>query len=99
MTLALADIATGDTVAARARRSEFEGADDWFAVGVVTAALGDADAAFAAFDRVETWDRYWPALAGRLLYQDALGPLRADPRYQEILRRLAQAWNTAPVER
>ena len=68
-------------------------------MGVVTAALGDADAAFAAFDRVETWDHYWPALAGRLLYQDALGPLRADPRYEGIQRRLAQVWNTESVER
>ena len=94
LTLALAHIATGDTVAARTMRAEFEASGDPFAVGVLNAALGDVDAAFAALDRVESWSEYWPTLAGYHLYRDVLGPVRADPRFADVRDRLEAAWNS-----
>ena len=88
LTLALAHVATGDLEEARAMQADFEAASDAFAVGVIHAALGETEAAFAAFDRVETWDDYWPALATYYLYREALASVRGDPRFQGLLRRL-----------
>lgn len=94
LTLALAHVATGDITLARRMRARFEAEGDWFPVAVVSAALGEVDAAFVAFGRVESWSEYWPTLAGHHLYRDVLGPIREDPRFAKVARRLANAWNT-----
>ena len=93
LTLALTYVATGDPGAARAIRTERAAASDHFAVGVIDAALGDIEAAFAAFDRVGDWGAYWPSLASHYLYREVLAPVRADPRFRIILRRIDEAWS------
>jgi serine/threonine-protein kinase len=48
--------------------------------------LGDPDEAFRWLDRA--YDERAPALADRLLVEPALAPLRADPRFPQLARRL-----------
>ena len=96
LTLALAHIATGDLARARSLQAELGAASDAFAVAVIHAALGDKEAAFAAFDRVDSWGEYWPTLASRHFYREALASVRADPRFDRILRQLDRTRNEDP---
>lgn len=97
-TLALAHAAAGDG----GRAWELLGSlveDDAhpFLVGLVHAALGGDEAAFATFERIDRWttDARWPILAARYLFPDVLGELREDPRYQDMLREIDRAWGLA----
>ena len=91
-TLALAYIASGDHARGREMLREFETAGDHFSAGLVRAALGHRNRAVARFRRVEDWGRDWPALVLHHLFPEVLQPLRAEPEYTEILRRLDRAW-------
>jgi len=65
-----------------------------FLVALAYAGLGDSDSAFREIDSIESWttDADWPILASRYLFPEALAELRADPRYDRMLRRLDRAW-------
>ena len=82
--------------------AQFEETGHVFAVGLIHAALGDDEAAFDAFQRVERWGDYWPTLAVRHYYRDVWDSLREDPRYETLLRNVDQSWGltdtrTAPA--
>jgi tetratricopeptide (TPR) repeat protein len=94
-TLALVHVASGDTAEARDLLARIEGSLDPFAAGLVLVALGDEDAAFDAFESVDNWSA-WPAVSVRYLYRDVLGPLRDDPRYQELVREVDRTWGLEP---
>ena len=92
--LAVLHVAAGDTARARELLAELQDAGDPHQVAVVHAALGQEDAAFRAFRRVEDWD------IGRVLavrgFSDAIAPLRGDPRYRELIRGINVAWGLNP---
>jgi TolB-like protein/Flp pilus assembly protein TadD/tRNA A-37 threonylcarbamoyl transferase component Bud32 len=91
--LALAHVATGDTTRARELLDRLGEVDEPFNVGLVHAALGEAEVAFEAFQKVVRWGS-WPTLAVRYLFPDVLGPLREDPRYMQLLDNLAHSWES-----
>jgi TolB-like protein/Flp pilus assembly protein TadD len=93
--LAVTHAVSGDTRRARTLLDEIDEADAPFSAGLVHAALGDADAAFDAFDRVSHWGSFETEHI-RYFFPDVLGPLRDDPRYDALIRRLNQAWGLAP---
>ncbi len=97
-TLALAHLATGDTARAREMLDRLREVDEPFEVGVVHAALGEQEMAFEAFREVDRWEA-WPILAARYLYPEILGPLRDDPRYDQLLRSMDLAWGLTGTER
>ena len=80
---AMTHIAIGEEQAARDLLDELHASGDDFSVGMVLAGLGEQDAAFAAFDRIEQW-HYWPALVMNH-YHDLLGNIPSDPRFESML--------------
>jgi len=91
-TVALAQIARGDDRAARDTMEVVDastGSPFW--IGLVRAGLGDIDAAFDAFHRVDRWSD-WPTLPFRYYYPGVLGALRHDPRYRTLLRDVYRSW-------
>jgi tetratricopeptide (TPR) repeat protein len=94
-TLALAHVASGDSVGARELLARIEGAADPFAAGLVHAALGEDEDAFDAFQRVDRWSD-WPTLSVRYFYPDVWGPVQDDPRYEELVREVDRTWGLEP---
>ena len=80
---AMTHIAIGEEQAARGLLDELNESGDHFSVGMVLAGLGDRDAAFAAFEKIEQWN-YWSALVMNH-YQDLLGDIPSDPRFESML--------------
>lgn len=66
-----------------------------FSAGLVHAALGDADAAFDVFNRVGDWGSFETEHL-RYFFPDVLGPLREDPRSDELLRTVNKSWGLHP---
>jgi len=91
-TLALAYIAAGNDERGREMLREFERRGDRFSAGLVHAALGDHRRALARFREFDGWNQDWPALAVHHFFQDVLDPLRAEPAFAEIVRRIDRAW-------
>lgn len=99
--LALMEIAEGDTARGRAHLSQIR--REWgsevdgrhVAEGLIHAALGEREEAFAALQEVDEWP---PILTGivRYLYPDVLGPLRDDPRFRELIREVDRYWGLDP---
>jgi len=94
-TLALARLAAADTVEAAVLLSRITELGDPFAAGLVLAAMGDEEAAFEAFQRVDHWAD-WPTLAVHHLYPDIWATLSSDARYAELVSNVARAWGLAP---
>jgi serine/threonine protein kinase/Flp pilus assembly protein TadD len=90
-TLALIAIASGDTAEAQDLLALMEESDGPFAAGLVLAALGDEDAAFEAFERIDRWSD-WPTLSVRHLYDPVWAPLRDDPRFEELVGEVDRTW-------
>jgi serine/threonine protein kinase/tetratricopeptide (TPR) repeat protein len=80
---ALAHIALNEEQQAEALLEELHEIGDHFSTGLVLAALGDREAAFAEFENIEQW-HYWSALALNH-YHPLIEPIRSDPRFEEIL--------------
>lgn len=83
----------GETERARAALHRLQADGDapfWEAMAL--GALGEVDEAFAALDRV-SWTSFlwWDAQALPMM-----DPLRADPRYEELIRSLNQRWGLDP---
>jgi TolB-like protein len=94
-TKALAYAASGDLQTAASILSQLKASDAHaFLVGLVHASLGDRETAFAEFKKIENWttDVDWPILSARYLFPEILDPLRADPRYDRMLRQIDHAW-------
>jgi len=98
--LAIVHVATGDEVRARELLELLEQASEPALAGSVLAALGETDGAFEAFQSVDRWD-HWPMLAIRYFFPDALGAVREDPRYDQILGQMDRSWavDESPRER
>jgi DNA-binding winged helix-turn-helix (wHTH) protein/TolB-like protein/Tfp pilus assembly protein PilF len=80
---AMTHIAIGEEQAAKGLLDELNESGDHFSVGMVLAGLGDRDAAFAAFEKIEQWN-YWSALVMNH-YQDLLGDIPSDRRFESML--------------
>jgi len=88
---ALALIATGDLSNAHEELVRIEKTGDLFAAGLVYAALGEKERAFDLFQQVDRW-RDWSAIAIRSLYPQVLADIRADSRYEQLLRDADRSW-------
>ena len=73
---------------------EIASGQDRFAEGLVLAAMGETEAAFRAWKRVDSWG-YGPALVVHHLFPEVLDPLQADPRFEAMIEeiRTAFGWN------
>lgn len=65
-----------------------------FLIALVFASLGDDVAAFSEIGSIDDWsiNADWAILAARFLYPNETAGLRADPRYDRMLRELDRAW-------
>ena len=100
-TAALARLSEGDSVPARELLSTLpDTGHALFYRGLLHAALGDEQAAFDAFGRIEDWSRSpllgWPNVSLRYLHPRVLEPLREDPRYRELIREINRSWGLDP---
>lgn len=97
MLLVMAEAAAGDTARARSVLARMQESDAPPALlGVARAALGDVDGAFEAFFRQ---DALWPAggvVMLRYWFPEVLGPIRADPRYPDLVRQIERSWKLEP---
>ena len=91
-TLALVHLATGDTARTREMLERLRELNDPFEVGL---ALGEREMAFEAFQAVDRWET-WPTLAARYLFPKILGPLREDPRYDQLRHSVDRSWGLDP---
>ena len=91
LTEALACVHTGAQERVTALLGTFERSADAYATGVVRLALGQRERAFDALRRVRRWD-YWPTLSMHHCYPRVLGPVRADPLGEALLREMGRAW-------
>jgi len=87
MALAVSEIARGNRERAEELLEAMASMDDHFCIGLVHAALGDIEAAFAHLGRIRQWGQ-WPALVMHHFYPDLLVPLRADPRFAPLMSAL-----------
>ena len=89
--LAAAHAARDEEDRAREVGELIDGDQEPFSAGLVHAALGEEDAAFASFERVEDWGSF---SVDHLRYfcPGVLGPLKRDPRYEELLRTVNRFW-------
>lgn len=96
MLLVAVEAATGDTAGAeRALAQMQETGAPPVLQGVAHAALGDVDGAFKAF----SGDNLWPigtVVMLRYWFPEILGPIRADPRYPELVRQIERRWKLKP---
>ena len=93
--LAVARVAAGDEAEGRVALSELKEGDNSAAIGLVLAALGEVDEAFAAFDSVEQWGVITTPMI-RYLFPRILGPLRDAPRFSSIRERVNVSWGLDP---
>ncbi|MFO7764302.1 MAG: hypothetical protein R6V61_11265 [Wenzhouxiangellaceae bacterium] len=94
-TAAVANAAAGRELAAREVLEALKRRDAHpFLVGLVHLALNEDESAFAAFERARDWriGTDWSILAARYLFPEVLGPVRADPRFGDLLGRIDRAW-------
>lgn len=89
--LALAHVVSGDDLRARELLDQIDGTGHPFSAGLVRAALGDTDAAFDAFAHVHDWGSFETEHV-RYFFPQALGPLRDDARYENLIQRVNRAW-------
>jgi TolB-like protein/tetratricopeptide (TPR) repeat protein len=88
----------GDTAAVREQLAEVRQADAPYNEGFIHAVLGDEDAAFAAWERVEV-ELWWRSGLNRDLryfFSDILDRLRDDPRYEALIREINRSWGLNP---
>lgn len=90
--LALAHVACEEDARADELLAQFEEAGDQFSVGLIHAARAEKEQAFDAFGRVDNWGDYWPTLSVHQYYPDVLGPLRDDPRFENIVHKVNRDW-------
>jgi TolB-like protein/Tfp pilus assembly protein PilF len=90
-------VAGGDTTEARRRLARVdEGTVAPLYMGLMYAAIGNLDRAFKTIERVEEWRPYWILNHVRYHYWKILSPLRADPRYDKLVRGINRAWGLNP---
>jgi hypothetical protein len=80
----MVDEARGDTEAAHRRLDRLGTGAGSFFRGLLHAALDEQEAAFAAFEAVETWS-YTDVVELRYFYPSLLDPLRREARFDALL--------------
>lgn len=80
---------------AEMRRTEDRRARELFE-GPVHAALGDPNAAFAAWNEIEEWQDSHLTHSIRYWFPDILDPLRDDPRYRGLIGKINRQWGLDP---
>jgi TolB-like protein/Tfp pilus assembly protein PilF len=90
-TLGVAQVALGDSAAARETLGTIDRETYPFSAALVRVALGETGPAIDAIDRIETWE-YWPTFAVRYFFPAVLRPLREDPRFERILEGVDASW-------
>ncbi len=87
-----------DTATARDQLTELRKERALFEEGLVRAALGATDSAFAAWRKIEDWSGFaiWDNQRLRYSYDDILDPLRGDPRYEELVGRINRQYGLNP---
>lgn len=95
--VALAEAAEGDTAAARRAIPALE---HRFWRGLVHAALGDVDRAFADFEQTgpKAPRGPWYVTAWRYYFPGILDSVRADPRFEVLMRDVRARWGFEPGE-
>jgi TolB-like protein/Flp pilus assembly protein TadD len=89
--LALCHIASGNHDDATTILESVRSRDDAFASGLIMAAFGEIDNAFESFASVDS-PRAWPALAVHHYYRTVWDPMRSDPRFEEVVAAVRDAW-------
>ncbi len=89
--LAVSLVASGQEQEVDNLLARFEQTGDTFNVGLVYAARGRHEEAISAFASVDAWDA-WRTLCIRHLFPRALGPLRRDPRFDELMNEVNARW-------
>jgi TolB-like protein/DNA-binding SARP family transcriptional activator len=92
--IAVVRVARGDRPEAHARLARIDGTAHPFSRGLVLAALGDVDAAVAAFEGVRTWDSF-SVDHYRYFFPRELAPLRAEPRFTRLREDIDRTWCNA----
>ncbi len=95
-TIALAKAASGDIPAAEAILKRLSEQGQFFSAGLVYAALGRQNEAFAALEQVKQWD-YWPTLAMHHFFPDVLAALQSDRRFDALQARVDRFWGFVPA--
>lgn len=90
-TLAVVHAAAGEDRKAGQILSRLEDEAEFFAVGLVCAALGEAEMAWEALGQVDKWE-HWPTLAMHHFYPDVWASLAPDPRWRELMSDLRRGW-------
>jgi serine/threonine protein kinase/tetratricopeptide (TPR) repeat protein len=93
--LAVTRAASGDRQKARERGEQIDRAEAPFSKGLVHAALGAPERAFECFEEIRDWGSFTTEHA-RYFFPEVLGPLREDPRYDELLRTVNEYWGLYP---
>lgn len=94
-TEAMSRAAMGDEQGARSINDRLRQLDAHpFLVVLVLASLGENEAAFLEIESIQDWsiNADWPILAARFLFPTETAALRADARYDRMLRHIDRAW-------
>lgn len=87
ITVALAYIGLGEKIKLRALQAQLTENADAFGLGLIHAALAEKEEAFREFKKITDWG-YWAVLSLHHLYPQALGPLRFDDRFKDLMRQV-----------
>ena len=89
-TLALCHLLLGEKDEAGRIESILKEKGDVFALGLICAATGEYDRSIQHFLQIEEWDD-WEALSVHHIYPGIMQPLKADPRFDDILKKVNQS--------
>lgn len=102
--LVAAEAAVGDTAQARSQLDKLEsisvpeeGLDRYHALSSIAyAALGNVDAAFGAYQKIEKWPWFAALDLRYLFFPEVRRKLQEDPRYKDLIREINLYWGLKP---
>lgn len=97
-TYVLASIALGNVSEASHQIEVCQESGDFFAAGLIQAALGDTEEAYRSLEQIETWSE-WPTHALYFLYPEIINRLKGHHRFQQIYDFLQIQWGLKPVDK
>ena len=90
--IALINHTKGESGKVEAFRKSVELDKDYITSGLLYACLKKPDQAIKEFEKAEKWGPF-PTTVIRYLFPDFLGPLREEPGYSSIMRKVNESWN------